>query len=128
MARVRLGIYLEDGGLKLGPGKIRLLIAIRENGSISAAARSMGMSYRHAWILLDELNRGFEEPVILSTMGGPRGGGAKLTSWGEELIERFAAIEEAAESAIAHHLQELEVHAVSSAEPAARTRGRSKAR
>jgi len=128
VARVRFGIYLDDRGPKLGPGKIRLLAGIREHGSISAAARSMDMSYRHAWILLDELNHGFDEPVIVSTMGGSQGGGARLTPWGEELIERFTAIERTAQAAIADHVDALEARAVKPRAPRTRTKRRAKAR
>lgn len=108
MARLRLGIYLEDDGPKLGRGKIGLLRAIRERGSISAAARSMGMAYRHAWVMIDELNRCFAKPVVVSSMGGPRGGGATLTPWGEELIERFEEMERLASRAIRRQLSALE--------------------
>jgi molybdate transport system regulatory protein len=108
MARVRLGIYLEKNGPKLGRGKIVLLRAIREHGSISAAARSMGMAYRHAWIMVDELNRLFAEPVVESTIGGQKGGGAALTAWGDELIERFEDMEREANASIGPHLGALE--------------------
>jgi molybdate transport system regulatory protein len=108
MTRVRLGIYLEDDGPKLGRGKIRLLQAIGEHGSISAAARSMGMAYRHAWMMVDELNRCFNEPVVTSTIGGRRGGGAVLTPWGEELVERFEHMERSANASIASELAALE--------------------
>lgn len=110
MTRVRLGIYLGKDGRKLGPGKIRLLQAIREHGSISAAARSMGMAYRHAWVLVDELNRCFAEPVVAATIGGKKGGGAHLTPWGEELIERFHEIESVANRSIAAQVDALEEH------------------
>jgi len=108
MARVRLGIYLEDGGPKLGRGKIRLLRAIRDEGSISAAARSMGMAYRHAWLMVDELNQCFAEPVVASTVGGARGGGATLTPWGEELIDCFEEMERLANRSIDRQLGALE--------------------
>lgn len=110
MLRIRLGIYVREDGPKIGRGKVQLLRAIRDQGSISAAARSMGMAYRHAWLLLDELNRCFAEPVIVSTMGGPRGGGATLTAWGEELIERFDEMERLAAEAVGEHMGALESH------------------
>ncbi len=108
MSRIRLGVYLEEGGPKLGRGKIRLLEAVRAHGSISAAARAMGMAYRHAWVLIDELNRSFREPVVISTMGGRRGGGARLTPWGEELVERFDAMDRIAAESVESHLRALE--------------------
>lgn len=108
MARIRLGVYLDETGVKLGRGKMKLLEAVREEGSISAAARSMGMAYRHAWVLLDELNRSFAEPVVVSTMGGARGGGAQLTPWGEELVARYAEIDRIAATAVARQLRALD--------------------
>ena len=69
----------------LGPGKIRLLEMIEETGSISAAGRAMDMSYRRAWLLLDELNHTFHEPVATTAHGGRSGGGASLTPFGEAL-------------------------------------------
>lgn len=120
MARIRLGVYLEENGPKLGRGKIELLKAVRDRGSISAAARSMGMAYRHAWCLLDELNRSFSEPVITSTMGGPRGGGARITAWGEELVERFEAMNQIATDSVALHLRALEAHLAGRRSPRAR--------
>lgn len=108
MARVRLGIYLGEDGPKLGRGKMRLLRAIGEHGSISAAARSMGMAYRHAWLLVDELNRCFAEPVVESSVGGRSGGGASLTPWGADLVERFDAIERVAQSSVARQVAALD--------------------
>ena len=108
MARIRLALYLGDEGHKLGPGKIRLLEAIREHGSISAAARSMGMAYRHAWELVDDLNQTFDTPVLTASAGGREGGGAALTEWGEELIERFGAIERATDATLRDEIAALE--------------------
>jgi molybdate transport system regulatory protein len=108
MARVRLRIYLGEEGHKLGPGKIRLLEAIDEHGSISAAARSMGMAYRHAWVLVDELNRCFDEAVVVASAGGREGGGAALTAWGEEVVERFRHMEKIARKAIQVDLDALD--------------------
>lgn len=108
MARLRLGIYLADDGPKLGRGKVRLLRAIHAEGSISAAARAMGMAYRHAWMMVDELNRCSAEPVVAATVGGKRGGGAALTPWGEELIERFEEMERVANRSIGPLLGALE--------------------
>ncbi len=108
MARVRLRIYLGEDERKLGPGKIQLLEAIREHGSISAAARSMGMAYRHAWELVDDLNRCFQSPVVAASTGGRAGGGAEITPLGEELIRRFHAMERATRRAIGRDLDALD--------------------
>lgn len=108
MARVRLALYLGESGHKLGPGKVRLLEAVRDTGSISAAARALGMAYRHAWVLVDELNRCFDEPVVAASIGGRAGGGAELTPWGAELVRRFHRIEQSSRGAIARELAALE--------------------
>ena len=71
--------------IAVGPGKIALLDAIAETGSISAAARALGMSYRRAWLLIDTMNRCFREPVIETASGGKGGGGAH----GKGVEERF---------------------------------------
>lgn len=107
MARVRVRIQFE-GDHSLGPGKAQLLEAVAEHGSISAAARSMGMAYRHAWELIDDLNQCFREPVLTTSAGGRSGGGAALTPFGEELVRRFRAMEQAATRAMARDLAALE--------------------
>lgn len=71
---------------RLGPGKLQLLQKIDELGSISAAGRSMKMSYRQAWELIDQLNHAFKEPVVQSQAGGTKGGGAHLTDFGKLLL------------------------------------------
>ena len=100
-----LRIDLADG--RVGPGKIALLEAIAEAGSISAAARSLGMSYRRAWELVAELNQTFSSPVVERITGGAGGGGAKLTRLGEALVLGFRDIEAAASRAAAAHLRRL---------------------
>ncbi|KVG23891.1 ModE family transcriptional regulator [Burkholderia ubonensis] len=77
----------------LGPGKVALLEAVREHGSISAAARSLGMSYRRAWLLIDELNRSLTSPATMSEQGGHSGGGCTLTPVGEEIVRLYRSIE-----------------------------------
>ncbi|WP_232445293.1 winged helix-turn-helix domain-containing protein [Burkholderia ubonensis] len=77
----------------LGPGKVALLEAVREHGSISAAARSLGMSYRRAWLLIDELNRSLTSPATMSEQGGHSGGGCTLTPVGEEIVHLYRSIE-----------------------------------
>jgi molybdate transport system regulatory protein len=89
-----LRIDLPSG--RIGPGKIRLLEAIAREGSISAAGRALGMSYKRAWDLVDALNRQFGAPVVATSSGGPRGGGAMLTEAGRGLVADYRAIERAA--------------------------------
>jgi molybdate transport system regulatory protein len=110
VSNARLTLYLGDERRKVGPGKIHLLEAIRDHGSISAAARSMGMAYRHAWVLVDELNACFAEPVVEASVGGREGGGAKITAWGEELIRRFHAMEAAMGKAVRKDVAALDRH------------------
>ena len=94
-------------GQSIGHGKIRLLEAVREHGSISAAGRSMRMSYRRAWMLVDELNRMFAEPLIETKHGGTAGGGAELTTFGQRVVERYRSIEAKALAAGAEDLADL---------------------
>jgi molybdate transport system regulatory protein len=91
----------------MGPGKAELVERIARTGSISAAARAMGMSYRRAWQLVEALNTAFREPVIETAIGGKRGGGARVTRYGEVLVARFRAMEARASRAIAADLRRL---------------------
>ena len=75
----------------IGIGKIRLLQLVGETGSISAAARQMGMNYRRAWFLIDSMQSGFADPILLTERGGKGHGGASLTQLGFELINRYEA-------------------------------------
>ena len=97
-----------DGGGRIGPGKIALLEQVAALGSISAAGRALGMSYRRAWELLDETNRLFGRPVAEPQVGGRGGGGAVLTPAGVALIARYRAIERAAGRAARVHIEALE--------------------
>ena len=85
-------IDLASGG-RIGPGKIALLEAIRSTGSISGAARSIGMSYRRAWLLVEEINKTLREPAVTAETGGARGGGAVITPVGEQVIGLYRTIE-----------------------------------
>ncbi|MFC7400381.1 winged helix-turn-helix domain-containing protein [Chelatococcus sp. GCM10030263] len=86
---------------------MRLMELIGETGSISAAGRAMGMSYRRAWLLVDSLNRAFRAPVVATQHGGTRGGGAALTEFGVEIVERYRLMEKEAHRAAADHLDVL---------------------
>ncbi|MEI7443502.1 MAG: LysR family transcriptional regulator [Burkholderiales bacterium] len=92
---------------RLGPGKIALLEAIARTGSIAAAGRDMGMSYRRAWLLIDSLNRMFDEPVVVASPGGANGGGASLGALGSELVAAYRAMEAETERAIDRHFARL---------------------
>lgn len=91
----------------LGPGKVTLLEAVREHGSISAAARHLGMSYRRAWLLIDELNRSLRAPATHSEQGGASGGGCTLTPVGEKIIALYREIEEEAKRHCDSQIAEL---------------------
>jgi len=92
VARVSLRLKF-DGDRLIGPGRIRLLELIAATGSISAAGREMEMSYRRAWLLIDDLNRSFKEPLVAKQLGGVGGGGAILTPLGAEIVRRYRKIE-----------------------------------
>jgi molybdate transport system regulatory protein len=95
--RVRLRIDLAPG-CSFGPGKIALLEQIELSGSLSQAARELGMSYRRAWLLLDELNRSMAEPVVSTAVGGFNGGGARITESGRSLLKAYRRFEKRADA------------------------------
>src|SRR6516162_9694329 len=100
MASPRLSIRIDlASGDRIGPGKIALLEAIRSTGSISAGARSLGMSYRRAWLLVEEINKTLREPAVTAETGGRTGGGAALTPTGARVIDLYHAIENHARTA-----------------------------
>jgi molybdate transport system regulatory protein len=96
----RLRILL-GAAIAIGPGKADLLDAIDSTGSISGAARALGMSYRRAWQLADVMNRSFRERLVEAGTGGTHGGGAKLTPFGREVLARYRAMEAKAARSIA---------------------------
>ncbi len=95
--RVRI---LIGSATALGPGKVDLLQAIASCGSISAAARRMGMSYRRAWMLVATMNRCFHGDLVTTSTGGPGGGGAKVTPLGREVLSRYREMEAKAEACV----------------------------
>jgi molybdate transport system regulatory protein len=118
-------------GCSVGPGKVELLEAIERGGSLSEAARQLGMSYRRAWLLLDELNRSFHAPLATTAIGGSHGGGAQLTPLGRDLIEAFRGVEREANTLARKRLLQLAPNSAVKAGAkvgAAKTRARSLAR
>jgi molybdate transport system regulatory protein len=108
-SRAGLIVRLDLGARgRLGPGKIALLKSIGAAHSIAAAARALGMSYRRAWLLLEELQRQLGTPVIVTHVGGRGRGGAELTAAGAALIEQYEAIQATARRATAAQLKRLE--------------------
>jgi molybdate transport system regulatory protein len=123
VATARLTLRVDLGGDRaIGPGKIRLLEAIRDTGSITKAGIALGMSYRRAWLLVDDMNNCFREPVIAAQVGGSHGGGAVLTPFGKRLIDQYRAIEAEAHSATASRLEELEAACKGAREAAVATK------
>ena len=107
---LRFRIVLEPG-IALGPGKADLLQAIHETASLTRAAARFGMSYKRGWTLVQELNRAFAEPLVETEKGGPGGGGgARLTSLGRYVLERYRRMETDAEAAIAAGVRDLRQH------------------
>lgn len=104
---IRVGL---DEARAVGPGKVRLLELIDHTGSISAAARAMGMSYRRAWLLVEDVNTAFAQPAVLTQAGGTAGGGATLSDWGRALIAHYRRIESLAEAAASAEVAALRAH------------------
>jgi molybdate transport system regulatory protein len=102
----RLRLY-RDERIAIGPGKVALLEAVAETGSISAAARQLDMSYRRAWLLIDEVNRCLAKPAVVTAAGGAKGGGSELTAIGKEVIQRYRAVENTARAAAARDIAAL---------------------
>jgi molybdate transport system regulatory protein len=105
-ARLTIRIDLKTGE-HIGPGKIQLLEAIRSSGSITAAARSIGMSYRRAWLLVEEINRVLREPAVTAVSGGVRGGGSVVTPVGKRIVGLYHAIELQAQTAAADEFRDV---------------------
>lgn len=93
----------------IGPGKADLLEAIDRTGSISAAGRALGMSYRRAWLLVDSMNRCFRDCVVETTAGGGQAKGARLTVTGRDVLARYRALEARLAEAVADDLRGLDV-------------------
>lgn len=104
--RVRLRVVLSDE-VAIGPGKADLLEGVRATGSIAAAGRAMGMSYKRAWHLIETMNGCFDGPVVEKAKGGAAGGGARLTALGEEVLARFRHMEALTAEAAASDLRVL---------------------
>lgn len=91
--KIKSRIWIETNNhILLGEGRVRLLKAIAETGSLSKAAKSLSMSYKKAWNLLDTVNKSAEKPVVITSIGGKNGGGAQLTAYGQSLITAFDTI------------------------------------
>lgn len=103
--------HIREGGqssaLALGPGKVALLEAIAETGSLTSAAKRLKMSYRRAWLLMDETNRCLVGPAVETAAGGSQGGGTKLTAIGAEFVNRYRALEQETAAAVTRQLKSV---------------------
>lgn len=91
--KIKSRIWIEvDDNVLLGEGRVRLLKAIDETGSLSKAAKSLNMSYKKAWTLIDAVNKSAKKPFIITSIGGKNGGGAQLTPYGKTMIDAFENI------------------------------------
>ena len=101
--RLKIKIQLRHGGgFAMGPGKAELLETIDREGSIAAAGRALGMSYRRAWLLVDEMNRSFSSPLVAALKGGGRERGTRLTDIGREVLAAHRILETEAAQLSAH--------------------------
>jgi molybdate transport system regulatory protein len=116
MAALKVSIHFPSGA-RIGPGKAALLESIHDTGSISAAARNMGMTYKRAWLLLDSINQAFDKPVATAAPGGSGGGGAVLTAFGVDVLKRYRRISIKAAKSAAADLAALSAHAKRKAGP-----------
>jgi molybdate transport system regulatory protein len=103
-ASIRIRLLCGDE-IAMGQGKADLLEAIQETGSIAAAGRKLGISYRKAWLMADEMNRCFAHPVVEAVKGGAQGGGARLTEHGLEALRQYRSLQILAQAAIEKELQ-----------------------
>ena len=93
--KIKSRIWIEaNGNILLGEGRVALLKGIEDNGSLTKAAKSLGMSYKKAWSLIDAVNKRAEKPVITTSIGGKGGGGARLTPYGKSLVTAYETINE----------------------------------
>jgi molybdate transport system regulatory protein len=99
-----------SSGRAVGPGKIQLLEQIHKSGSIIQAGRDLGLSYRRAWLLINDLNNSFRFPVIEAEMGGIGGGGTRLTPFGLKLVQLYQTIETEALAATWQHRRKLKAN------------------
>ena len=121
MAKPHAHIRLDfTGTCSIGPGKIGLLEAIERSGSLSAAARALGMSYRRAWLLLHNTNEGFREPVVELSVGGRDGGGTQLTEFGRRVVADYRAFEAAVDALAAEAFANLQISGRGAPEPESR--------
>ncbi|MEX2367199.1 MAG: LysR family transcriptional regulator [Pseudohongiellaceae bacterium] len=104
--KVPVRLMLDDN-IAIGPGKAELLAAVKATGSISSAARQMGMSYRRAWMLVETMNACFARPLVATSTGGRAGGGALLTEEGEAVLSAYTDMHREVLQVATQHMQKL---------------------
>ncbi|WP_331344801.1 hypothetical protein [Cellvibrio sp. UBA7661] len=104
--KIQARLMLDDE-IAFGPGKADLLDAIAATGSISAAGKQMGMSYRRTWLLVDSMNRCFQQPIVETATGGAQGGGTRLTDFGSDVLIRYRQLQADLEKISAHYFTEF---------------------
>ena len=102
----RLRVLL-GSAIAIGPGKADLLDAIDRTGSISGAAREMGMSYRRAWLLVETMNKAFKAPLVEAATGGKGGGGARVTDHGVDILRRYREMEDKAAASVTDEMEDF---------------------
>jgi len=95
--KIKIQIYCGEE-IAMGPGKADLLDAILTQGSISGAGRLLGMSYRRTWLLVDVMNRCWDQPVVETAAGGSHGGGARVTEWGKTILHHYRSLQTGAQA------------------------------
>ena len=103
---LKLRIY-NEAEIAFGPGKAELLLAIHATGSISKAAKQMNMSYRRAWQLVDTRNRNFISPLVSTQTGGSYGGGAQVTAFGLQIVEKYQKMQTMAKQSVENEMVEF---------------------
>lgn len=108
-SKARLTLRIDIGSLgAIGPGKVRLLEQIDAHGSITAAGKAMGLSYRRAWLMVDEMNKLFASPLVDAKKGGSGGGKTRITETGHKVIALYRTMQQKTTSAATCELDELE--------------------
>lgn len=98
---------LHDCDIALGPGKADLLEAIDREGSLSAAAKAMGISYRRVWAMVESMNNGFKEPLVTTAHGGAKGGGATVAPFGHEVLKRYRSLQTEVNDLTLRHFEHI---------------------
>lgn len=96
-----------DGKKFFGPGRAQLLVMIDKNGSLSKAAKEMGMSYRKAWSMVEDMNQRGQQPYVELHKGGTQGGGAELTPWGKKVLAAFQHMNAQIQATLEQHTQDM---------------------